>query len=57
MEKKISNSKDLEAIKNLLVLQCIKMNATSDEIGRAAGVDSSVIRKMFPMKKTKGKVD
>ena len=50
MEKKNNDSKELEAIGNILVLQCIKMNATSDEIGRAVGVDSSVIRRQFPMR-------
>jgi hypothetical protein len=45
--------KELESIKNLLILLLIKSGATSEEIGRAIGVDSSVIRRMFPMRKTK----
>jgi NADH/NAD ratio-sensing transcriptional regulator Rex len=44
---------ELQSIKKLLVLLLIKSGATSEEIGRALGVDSSTIRKMFPMRKTK----
>ena len=43
----------LEAIENLIILLSIKSGANSEEIGRATGLDSSTIRKMFPMKKTK----
>jgi NADH/NAD ratio-sensing transcriptional regulator Rex len=43
----------LEAIENLLVLFLIKSGANSKEISRATGMDSSTIRKKFPMKKTK----
>jgi len=43
----------LEAIENLIILSLIKSGANSQEIGRATGMDSSTIRKMFPMKKTK----
>jgi hypothetical protein len=46
----------LETIKNLLVLLSIKVGANSEEVGRAAGMGASTIRKMFPMRKTK-KVD
>jgi len=45
--------KELQSIKKLLVLLAIKSGATSEEIGQALGVDSSTVRKMFPMKKTK----
>lgn len=45
--------KELQSIKKLLVLLTIKSGATSEEIGQAIGVDSSTVRKMFPMKKTK----
>jgi len=44
---------ELQAIKRLLVLALIKYGATSEEIGRALGVDSSVVRHMFPIKETK----
>ena len=57
MEKKDEVTRELEAIKNLLILNLIKIGATSEEIGRAVKVDSSVIRRMFPMKKTKNKGD
>jgi len=43
----------LEAIENLFILFLIKSGANSQEISRATGTDSSTIRKMFPMKKTK----
>jgi len=44
---------ELEAIKKLLILISIKSGANSEEIGRAVGIDSSTIRRMFPMRKTK----
>jgi NADH/NAD ratio-sensing transcriptional regulator Rex len=44
--------KELQSIKKLLVLIAIKSGATSEEIGEAIGVDSSTVRRMFPMKKT-----
>jgi NADH/NAD ratio-sensing transcriptional regulator Rex len=45
--------KELQSIRKLLVLIAIKSGATSEEIGQAIGVDSSTVRKMFPMKKIK----
>jgi len=45
--------KELQSIKKLLILLAIKSGATSEEIGQAIGVDSSSVRKMFPMKKTR----
>lgn len=53
MSKVESSLKELQSIKKLLILLLIKSGATSEEIGRAVDLDSSVIRKMFPMKKTK----
>jgi hypothetical protein len=44
---------ELQAIKKLLILFLIKAGATSEEIGLALGVDSSVVRRMFPMKEIK----
>lgn len=44
---------ELQAIKKLLILLLIKSGATSEEIGLALGVDSSVVRRMFPMKEIK----
>jgi hypothetical protein len=45
--------KELRSIKKLLVLLLIKSGANSEEIGRALGADSSTVRKMFPIKKTR----
>lgn len=45
--------RELQSIKKLLVLLSIKSGATSEEIGQALGVDSSTVRKMFSMRKTK----
>ncbi|MEM2293473.1 MAG: hypothetical protein QW228_08820 [Candidatus Aenigmatarchaeota archaeon] len=44
---------ELQAVKKLLILFLIKSGATSEEIGLALGVDSSVVRRMFPMKEIK----
>lgn len=46
----------LEDIKRLLIALLLKLGANSQEIGLAPGVDSSAIRKMFPVKKI-SKVD
>lgn len=43
--------KQLEAIKRLLIALLLKLGASSEEIGTALGVDSSVVRKVFPIKK------
>lgn len=40
-------------IKRLLILLLIKLGSTSDEIAAALDVDSSLIRKMIPIKKVK----
>jgi hypothetical protein len=45
--------KQPRSIKKLLVLPAIKSRAISEEIGQALRVDSSTVRKMLPMKKTK----
>ena len=45
--------KELQSIKRLLVVLLIKNGATSEEIGKALEIDSSAVRKMFPMRKTK----
>jgi hypothetical protein len=44
---------ELEAIKRLLILLLLKCGSTSQEIGDALGVDSSVIRKMLRIKSVK----
>lgn len=42
-----------EDVKRLLILLLLKLGSTSDEIGSALNVDSSVIRKMMPSRKVK----
>jgi hypothetical protein len=49
--------KEIQSIKKLMVLLLIKSGATSEEIGLALGVDSSRVRQMFPMRKTKKSKD
>lgn len=44
---------DAESIKRLLILLLLKLGATSQEIGDALGVDSSVIRKMMSIRNIK----
>jgi len=53
MESIKETLQELESIKKLLILISIKSGANSEELGRAVGIDSSTIRKMFPMRKTK----
>lgn len=53
MSETKSALKELRAIKKLLILLLIKSNATSEEIGETTDVDSSLIRKMFPMRRLK----
>lgn len=43
----------LDDIRRLLVLLLLKLGSTSEEIGLALDVDSSVIRKMLPVRKVK----
>ncbi len=44
---------EAESIKRLLILLLLKLGATSQEIGDSLGVDSSVIRKMMPVRSVK----
>lgn len=44
---------ELESIKRLLIALLLKLGSSSEEIGTALGVDSSVVRKMFPVKGVK----
>jgi hypothetical protein len=46
-------AKDLDAIKRLMILLLYKIGSSSDEIGTALDVDSSVVRKMFATRKIK----
>ena len=41
-------SKELKSIKKLLILLCLKMGATSDEVDKATEMGASNIRGMFP---------
>lgn len=45
--------RELEQIKRLLIALLLKFGASSQEIGLALGMDSSVVRKMFPVRKIK----
>jgi len=48
-----AGGKELEAVKRLLILLLLKLGSTSDEIGTALDVDSSVVRRMMPSGKVK----
>jgi hypothetical protein len=43
----------LDDIKRLLVLLLLKLGSTSEEIGLALNVDSSVVRRMLPGRKVR----
>lgn len=47
--------KELQSIKNLLILQLLKNGATSEEIDLATKMGAGNIRTMFPKVKKKGK--
>lgn len=44
---------DAESIKRLLILLLLKLGVTSEEIGIALDVDSSMVRKIFPVREIK----
>lgn len=44
---------EIESVKRLLMLLLLKLGATSEEIGAALDMDSSGIRKMFPIRSIK----
>lgn len=46
--------KELVSIKKLLILLCLKMGATSEDVDKATGMGASNIRAMFPGVKKKG---
>jgi hypothetical protein len=48
--------KELQSIRNLLILQLLKSGVTSDEIDLATKMGASNIRAMFPRVKRKGKI-
>jgi hypothetical protein len=47
--------KELQSIKNLLILQLLKNGTTSEEIDKATKMGAGNIRTMFPNVKRKGK--
>jgi Mn-dependent DtxR family transcriptional regulator len=49
--EKLSN--EVESIKRLLILMLVRSGATSVDISKALGVDSSTVRKMVPMRKSR----
>lgn len=49
----MADKESSEDLKRLLVLLLLKLGATSEEIGLALDVDSSVVRKMLPVRKIK----
>jgi hypothetical protein len=50
---KSDEKNELESIKRLLIVLLLKFGASSQEIGVALGVDSSAVRKLFPMRAIK----
>jgi hypothetical protein len=44
---------EIESLNRLLMLLLLKLGATSEEIGAALEVDSSSIRKLFPIRSIK----
>ncbi len=49
----MTEEKNLEDIKRLLVLLLIKLDSTSEEIATALQVDSSAVRRMIPFRQIK----
>ena len=50
---KSDESKEFNDIKRLLILLLLKLGSSSEELGLALGVDSSVVRKMIPARSIK----
>jgi len=53
-KKKRDELKELQSIRNLLILQLLKSGASSEEIDLATGMGAGNIRGMFPGVKKKG---
>jgi hypothetical protein len=51
--KEMAKEKEDDSVKRLLILLLLKLGSSSEEIGAALGVDSSMIRKMIPVKSVK----
>jgi hypothetical protein len=52
-ETVMKEASEIESVKRLLILLLLKLGATSQEIGMALGIDSSAIRKLFPIRNVK----
>jgi len=50
-------TRELEAVKKLLILLLLKFGSTSQEIGGALGVDSSAVRRLVPARGVKKLVE
>jgi hypothetical protein len=46
--RKRDELKELKSIRNLLMLQLLKMGASSEEIDLAVGIGSANVRRLFP---------
>jgi hypothetical protein len=55
-KRKRDEMKELQSIRNLLILQLLKGGATSEEIDLATKMGAGNIRTMFPGIKKKGKI-
>jgi hypothetical protein len=55
--KRKNELKELQSIRNLLILQLLKNGATSEEINLATGMGASNIRGLFPNVRKKGKTE
>lgn len=53
--KRRTEIKELQSIRNLLILQLLKNDATSEEIDLATGMGAANIRRIFPNVKKKSK--
>lgn len=49
----MSDDKNLEDIKRLLILLLVKLDSTSEEIATALKVEASGVRKMIPFRQVK----
>jgi len=50
---KSEEPKEFNDIKRLLILLLLKLGSSSEEVGLALGVDSSVVRRMIPARSIK----
>ncbi len=55
--KRKGDSKELQSIRNLLILQLLRDGMTSEQIDKATGMSASNIRAMFPGIKKRAKAE